>query len=85
MPFKDNGRAQVIGEATEGSSGQPLFLRLPHGMTFLVGAERHRFPDGAAFESIGITPTIPVERRLADLRTGADRVLERAREIAARP
>lgn len=85
MPFKDNGRAQVVGEATEGSSGQPYFVRFSCGMTLMVGAERHRFPDGATFESIGITPTIPVERRLHDIREGADAVLKKAREIAASP
>ncbi|HWE38819.1 MAG TPA: S41 family peptidase [Isosphaeraceae bacterium] len=85
MPFKENGRAQIVGETTEGSSGQPFFLRLPGGMALMVGAERHRFPDGTAFESIGITPTIPVERRLDDLRMGVDTLLEKARELAAAP
>src|SRR5262249_2322581 len=37
MPFKQNGRAEIIGEATEGSSGQPYFHDFGNGMSFMVG------------------------------------------------
>ncbi len=82
MPFKDNGRATIIGEATEGSSGQPYFFDFGNGMTLMVGAERHTFPDGSTFESRGISPTITVERRIADLQSGVDSVLDKAKQIA---
>jgi carboxyl-terminal processing protease len=82
MPFKDNGRAEILGETTEGSSGQPYFFDFGNGMTLMVGAERHSFPDGSPFETVGITPTIPVERHVADIRSGVDPVLEKAKEIA---
>jgi carboxyl-terminal processing protease len=82
MPFKDNGRAILVGETTEGSSGQPYNLNLGNGMSLQVGAERHTFPDGSPFESVGITPTVPVALRVADLRDGIDPVLEKAKEIA---
>jgi carboxyl-terminal processing protease len=82
MPFKDNGRAEIIGETTEGSSGQPYFIRFANGMQFMVGAARYTFPDGSPFESVGIEPTIPVELRLEDLRSGVDPVLEKAKLIA---
>jgi carboxyl-terminal processing protease len=85
MPFKDNGRAEIIGEATEGSSGQPFFFDFGNGMSFLVGAARHTFPDGSSFESVGITPTIPVERHIADVKNGVDPVLVRAKELAGAP
>jgi carboxyl-terminal processing protease len=85
MPFKDNGRATLIGEATEGSSGQPYFLNLDNGMSLMVGAARHSFPDGSPFEGVGIKPTIPVELRLTDLRNGIDAVLQKAREVAEAP
>jgi carboxyl-terminal processing protease len=85
MPFKDNGRATLIGEATEGSSGQPYFLNLDNGMSLMVGAARHSFPDGSPFEGVGIKPTIPVELRLTDLRNGIEPVLQKAREVAGAP
>ena len=82
MPFKDNGRAILVGETTEGSSGQPYNLNLGNGMSLQVGAERHTFPDGSLFESVGITPTISIDRRLADIRDGVDPVLDKAIELA---
>jgi carboxyl-terminal processing protease len=82
MPFKDNGRATLVGEATEGSSGQPYFLNLGNGMSLMVGAARHSFPDGSPFEGVGILPTIPVELHLTDLQNAIDPVLQKAREIA---
>ena len=85
MPFKDNGRATIIGETTEGSSGQPYFFNFGNGMTLLVGAARYTFPDGSPFESVGIKPTISVELRIADVRDGIDPVLNKARELAGAP
>jgi carboxyl-terminal processing protease len=85
MAFKDNGRATLIGEATEGSSGQPYFLNLGNDMSLMVGAARHSFPDDSPFEGVGIKPTIPVKLRLADLRNGIDAVLQKAREVAGAP
>jgi carboxyl-terminal processing protease len=85
MAFKNNGRATLLGETTEGSSGQPFFLNLGNGMSLLVGAARYSFPDGSPFEGVGIKPTIPIEPRLTDLRAGIDPVLQRAREIAEAP
>jgi carboxyl-terminal processing protease len=82
MPFKDTGRAVVIGETTQGSSGNPYRADLGNGISVAVGAVRYRFPDGSAFEGVGITPDVPVDRRLADLVNGRDSVLERAQELA---
>ena len=85
MPFKDNGRATIIGETTEGSSGQPYFFNFGNGMTLLVGAARYTFPDGSPFESVGIKPTISVELHIADVRDGIDPVLNKAKEVADAP
>ena len=85
MPFKDNGRASIIGETTEGSSGQPYFSNFGNGMTFMVGAERHTFPNGSTFESVGIEPSVSIERHIADVRNGVDPVLEKAKAVAAAP
>jgi carboxyl-terminal processing protease len=85
MPFKQNGRAVIVGETTEGSFGQPHFQDFGNGMSFMAGAARHTFPDGSQFESIGILPTIPIEMRIDDLRNGIDAVLAKARETIATP
>jgi carboxyl-terminal processing protease len=85
MPFKLNGRAEIIGEATEGSSGQPCLLDFGNGMSFMAGAARHTFPDGTPFESIGILPTIAVNLQVEDVKNGIDPVLAKAQKIAELP
>lgn len=57
-PFKDNMRAEIVGETTGGSSGQPYLRDLADGMRLWVGAKRQMFPDGSTFEGIGIEPDI---------------------------
>src|SRR5262249_9634165 len=82
MPFKDTGRAVIIGETTQGSSGNPYRADLGGGMRIAIGAVRYRFPDGAPFEGVGIVPDQPVERRVSDIAAGRDAVLDRAKELA---
>jgi carboxyl-terminal processing protease len=82
MPFKDTGRAVIIGETTQGSSGNPYRADLGNGMRIAIGAVRYRFPDGADFEGIGITPDLAVPRTVADVVKNRDPVLERAQELA---
>src|SRR5262249_13348940 len=54
MPFKTTGRGALVGETTQGSSGQPFRLDLGSGMSLMVGSVRYWFPDGARFEGVGI-------------------------------
>ena len=82
MPFKTTGRGVVIGETTDGSSGNPYRAELGDGMRIRVGAIRYRFPDGRPFEGVGIEPDVPIGLAVADLRSGRDAVLERALELA---
>jgi carboxyl-terminal processing protease len=82
MPFKETHRAVVIGETTQGSSGNPYREDLGDGMRVAIGAVRYRFPDGRSFEGIGIEPDVPVELSIADLQSGRDTILQRARELA---
>jgi carboxyl-terminal processing protease len=84
MPFKDNGRATVIGERTAGSTGQPYLHDFGNGMMIVVGSIRTFFPDGSPFEGVGIAPDIELPARLEDLRKGTDAVLQRAVEEAAK-
>jgi carboxyl-terminal processing protease len=82
MPFKDTRRAVVIGETTQGSSGNPYRTDLGHGISVAIGAVRYRFPDGTDFEGVGITPDIAIDRTVADLVDDRDPVLERAEALA---
>jgi carboxyl-terminal processing protease len=82
MPFKDTGRALIIGETTQGSSGNPYRADLGNGMSVAIGAVRYRFPDDTDFEGVGIAPDVSVERTRADLVNDRDAVLERAQEVA---
>jgi carboxyl-terminal processing protease len=85
MPFKDNGRAVLVGEPTAGSSGQPYYENVAEGMRIAVGTKREFFPDGSRFEGVGIAPDIEVLPTAADLRAGRDPELERALAILQDP
>jgi carboxyl-terminal processing protease len=78
MPFKDNGRAVLIGETTLGSTGQPYMFQPVEGITVVIGAKRAYFPDGGVFEGVGIAPDIEVIPDAEALRAGRDPVLEAA-------
>ena len=82
MPFKTTGRGTIIGELTQGSSGNPRRVDLGNGMRVSIGAIRYRFPDGSAFEGVGIAPDVPIERRIADIVANRDAALERAQQLS---
>ena len=82
MPFKDNGRAVIVGETTGGSTGQPFMHTFEQGILLAVGTKRATMPDGTPFEGIGIAPDVLVEVRREDLYAGRDPVLERAIALA---
>lgn len=71
-------RGLIIGEASGGSTGQSLSLKLPGGGSARICIKRDTYPDGRAFVGTGIMPTIDVKSTVADLRNGRDVVLERA-------
>jgi carboxyl-terminal processing protease len=79
MPFKDNGRAIVVGETTGGSTGQPYVVELGDGMQAIVGSKREIFPDGGRFEGVGIRPDVEAKPTVEDLRAGRDVELDAAR------
>jgi carboxyl-terminal processing protease len=83
MPFKDTGRGVLVGETTQGSSGNPYRADLGNGFSVAVGATRYRFPDGQPFEGVGIAPDVPVERRISSIVAGRDDVLDRVQLLTA--
>jgi carboxyl-terminal processing protease len=83
VPFKDSGRATLVGERTMGTTGQPYFESFESGSTIFVSTKRAYLPDGSGFEGIGILPDIEVAPTLDDMLTGRDPVLERALQLAS--
>lgn len=68
-------RGKIIGEATGGSTGQPLFFDLPGGGTARVCTKLDRYPNGKAFVGVGIQPHHLVRPTIADFLAGQDTVL----------
>ncbi len=84
-PSKDSGRATIIGETTQGSSGSPLAYNFHNGMTLRIAIKRYYFPDGSGFEGAGIKPDIEVHTTIDDLKNSRDPILERALKLAEKP
>jgi len=78
VAFQLMKRGVIVGQATGGSTGQPLFLDLPGGGKGRICVKRDMYPDGSAFVGKGIQPDIEVHPTVASVRSGADPVLERA-------
>jgi carboxyl-terminal processing protease len=83
-PFKASGRGVLVGEATNGSSGQPYLYDFGNGMSFRVSTKRYVMPDGSPFEGVGIRPDVPVPLTLTDWKAGRDAALAKAFELASR-
>jgi len=82
IPFKDNGRAIIMGEPTFGSTGQPYMYEFGDGISIGIGTKRVYMPDGSRFEGVGIQPDIEVRLAREDIYESRDRVLEKAVEEA---
>jgi len=77
VAMKDSGRAITVGTQTAGASGNPVTFNLPGGrVRFSTGFFRRS--DGTPIEGRGISPDIPVEPTIEDIRQGRDPALERA-------
>lgn len=76
--FKSLKRGLIIGEASGGSTGQPLFFTLPGNMTARVCSKRDKYPNGEDFVGKGIMPDIIVSPTVSDVRKGIDTELEAA-------
>lgn len=71
-------RGVIMGEATGGSTGQPLMLTLPGGGQARICTKQDTYPDGKAFVGIGVQPHVVVHPTVADFRANRDTVLEAA-------
>lgn len=78
VAYESMGRGTIVGEATGGSTGQPLMISLPGGGMARICTKADTYPDGRAWVGHGIQPTIKAAPAVADLRRGRDTVLEAA-------
>jgi carboxyl-terminal processing protease len=78
VAFDAMKRGKIIGEATGGSTGQPLNFSLPGKGSARVCTKRDSYPDGKEFVGVGIQPNITVQPTVTDFRSGRDSVLEAA-------
>ena len=76
--FTQAHRGKIVGEATGGSTGQPLLFNLPGGGKARICTKHDSFADRTEFVGIGIQPDIPAHLTAADIRTGRDSVLDLA-------
>ena len=74
-----DGHPPIVGERTEGSTGAPLVIDLPHGACARICTISHSFPmSGREFVNEGIEPDIEVRATAGDHISGHDRVMEYA-------
>ncbi len=71
-------RGAIVGRPTAGSTGQPMFFRLPGGGSARVRTKHDSYADGRQFDGIGIQPDIEVHPTVTGIRAGRDEVLEAA-------
>ncbi len=71
-------RGTLVGEATGGSTGQPLFIKLPGGGSARICTKQDTYPDGRVFVGVGVQPQHLVKQTVEGVRAGRDEVLEAA-------
>ena len=70
----------TMGEYSYGSTGQPMFIRLPGGGKARICTKRDTYADGREFVGYGVQPDLWVPTTLEDILTGEDSVLNRGLE-----
>ncbi|MYN46299.1 hypothetical protein GTP23_14705 [Pseudoduganella sp. FT93W] len=78
VAFDQLKRGLIVGEASAGSSGQPLSFTLPGGGTARICVKRDMYRDGRAFVGKGVVPNIEARPSVKGVRSGDDPVLQAA-------
>jgi len=73
-----------VGQNTAGSSGQPLFFKIPKGFSVRICAKRDALPDGTDFIGIGVKPDVYVEPFFSLTGEKKDVELEAAQALISR-
>lgn len=69
------GLAEIVGSTTAGTNGSINQFQVPGGCTLVFTGMKVLKHDGSQHHTIGIKPTIPVERTRAGVAAGRDEVL----------
>lgn len=73
-----------VGEPTNGSTGQPLFINnLPGGGSARICTKRDTYPDGRDFVGVGVQPDVFVQGTVQSLIDGSDPMLAKAVAVLA--
>lgn len=72
---------KTIGDYTYGSTGQPMFIKLPGGGSARICTKRDMYPNGKEFVGYGIEPDYIIKESINDFISGKDIVLNRAIEM----
>jgi C-terminal processing protease CtpA/Prc len=78
VAFDGMQRGTLVGEATGGSTGQPLVIKLPGGGSARICTKQDTYPDGRVFVGVGVQPQHLVRQSIEGVRAGRDEVLEAA-------
>lgn len=78
VAFDAMKRGVIVGEATGGSTGQPLMIQLPGGGMARICTKADTYPDGTRWVGKGVQPTVKIATTVHDVRRGRDTVLEAA-------
>ena len=78
VAFDGMQRGTLVGTATGGSTGQPLFIKLPGGGSARICTKQDTYPDGRAFVGVGVQPQHIVAQTVEGVRAGRDEVLDAA-------
>lgn len=81
VAFDTMQRGRIVGEATGGSTGQPLIIKLPGGVMARICTKRDTYSDGREFVGVGVKPQVVVHPTIADFRADRDTVLDAALKL----
>ncbi|MEJ2239048.1 MAG: S41 family peptidase [Gemmatimonadales bacterium] len=81
LVMQQMSQVTTMGTTTAGSTGQPLILRLPHGIYAGITSKRDMTPEGEDFVGVGLAPDVEVLDTPASIADGRDLQLERAVEL----
>jgi carboxyl-terminal processing protease len=81
---KISKRGTIVGENSDGTTGQPFMENFGDGFSFRVSTKREYLADGTPFEGVGIAPDTPVAISIDDVKAGHDPAMATALDIAER-
>jgi C-terminal processing protease CtpA/Prc len=79
--LKYKNRAVIVGEASYGSTGQPIFGALPGGGSVAICTAKCVMPDGFDYNNVGIPADVEVKSTREDAMRGYDYIFEKGLEV----